>query len=177
MTGRRGQGAILNRAEMADHLGISMTTLDDWVRRGCPVLERGSRGRRWSFNSADVRGWREETVRSEDVGRPAVPDPEMKRRRLLADTEMAEFNLARAKAKVVSIEQRDRAMAMAFAAVRENLRAVVPTRIARRVCDELDEVSIRAVVLEEVDRALEALSEAELLDADALAATEEKGGP
>lgn len=35
-----------------------MATLDAWIRRGCPYVERGGRGVSWVFDLLDVARWR-----------------------------------------------------------------------------------------------------------------------
>ncbi len=49
---------IVNRAELASIFDISLPTVDAWVRKGCPVVERGGRGREWQFFVPDVFNWR-----------------------------------------------------------------------------------------------------------------------
>lgn len=164
MSNKRGRGVLLNRTEMASHLGIAMPTLDDWVRRGCPVVRRGGKGQPWQFNSAEVRAWRDEDIRrAANPATEASPD-ELKRRRAVAETELLELELARERGKVVDLDQYERALAVAFAEVRATLRRVVPARAARRVVGEDDETRIKAVLLEEIDGALIALAEEQLID-------------
>jgi len=163
MSNRVGKGHILNRAATADLFGIAMTTLDDWVRRGCPAVERGSRGKPWKFNSAEVHGWREDCIREEASGVQVASNDELKRRKLEAETEMVELELAQAKDLVAPIEQIQRAMAKAFGEVRAGLRNVLPGRAARGLIGITDETEIKAVILGEVDQVLEVLSDSDLI--------------
>ncbi len=48
----------VNRAELAHTFGISLPTVDAWVRRGCPCVAAGSKGRESQFRLADVTQWR-----------------------------------------------------------------------------------------------------------------------
>jgi len=174
MSTRKGRGQILNRTDMADHLGVAMPTLDDWVRRGCPVVERGGRGRAWQFNSADVRAWRDEDIRNQTAATAAnVTIDDLKRRKLEAETLHLELELAKARGEVVPVEQYERALGKAFGEVRAGLRNVVPGRAARRLLGESDETRFKAVLLEEVDQALEALADADLIFEDDLEDEEE----
>lgn len=163
MSNKRGRGIHLNRTETADYFGIAMTTLDDWVRRGCPIVARGGRGRAWTFNTADLIKWREADIRAESKGVQAASAEELKRRKLEAETEMVELDLAKAKELVAPIEQIERAMAKAFGEVRANLRNLVPERAARRLVGEPNQARIKEVLLEEVDQALEALADEDLV--------------
>ena len=49
----------VNRAALARMMGVSLPTIDDWQRRGCPVVESGDRGRSYSFNVQEVIEWRD----------------------------------------------------------------------------------------------------------------------
>ena len=53
------RGELVNRARMAALAGIAKTTLDEWVRRGCPVHRRArSKGSPAGFDTAAVFEWR-----------------------------------------------------------------------------------------------------------------------
>lgn len=163
MSSKKGRGQQLNRTEMADHLGIGMPTLDDWVRRGCPVITRGGRGVAWKFNSADVRAWRDDDIRRDASHVESASNDELKRRKLQAETEQLELDLARAKSEVVDIAQYERALTKALGEVRTNLRTVLPERAVRRLLGEGNETRFKTSLLEEVDQALEALADDTLL--------------
>lgn len=49
---------LVNRVELATLCGVSLPTIDTWVRQGCPVVERGSKGRPWQFHFSEVFNWR-----------------------------------------------------------------------------------------------------------------------
>jgi phage terminase Nu1 subunit (DNA packaging protein) len=55
----RSRGKIVSRAELAKTFGVSLVTIDNWVRRGCPHLDRGANGRQWRFDTAAVARWRD----------------------------------------------------------------------------------------------------------------------
>jgi phage terminase Nu1 subunit (DNA packaging protein) len=53
------RGKLVTRTEMAAIAGIAKTTLDDWVRRGCPVHRpSGRKGVPAGFDTAAVLEWR-----------------------------------------------------------------------------------------------------------------------
>lgn len=164
--GRRGQ--ILNRTELADHLGLAMPTIDDWIRRGCPVVERGGRGKAWKFNSADVRQWRDDDIRSQVGGSANASMEDLRQRKLAAETEQAELDLARAKDELVPVDQYHRALIKAFGEVRAGMRNVVPGRAVRRLIGEDDQTRFKMVLLEEIDHALDVLADADLIYEDDL---------
>jgi len=47
-----------NRAEIAQLFDVSPQSVDGWIRRGCPVLERGGRGKQWVMDVIAVSEWR-----------------------------------------------------------------------------------------------------------------------
>ena len=52
-------GSLVNRVQMAALLGIVKTTLDEWVRRGCPVHRpSGRKGVPSQYDTAAVFEWR-----------------------------------------------------------------------------------------------------------------------
>jgi phage terminase Nu1 subunit (DNA packaging protein) len=164
---RKGKGEIASRGRIADLCGVSAPTVDNWIALGCPVVTRGGRGRAYEFNSADVVAWRISRAAEEAAGAAPQTEQELRIRRLRALTELDELELAKARGEVAPIAQMSRAMDLAFAEVRGALRAV-PSRAARRVVGETDEARLKAVLLEEIDQALEALADADLVDDDDL---------
>lgn len=62
-------GQKVNRSELAAAFGVALTTVDVWVRGGCPFDQRGSgKGKPWVFDIADVHNWHLQRARSEAGG-------------------------------------------------------------------------------------------------------------
>ena len=166
MSNRRGAGKTVNRSALADFCGVSMPTVDDWVRRGCPVVERGGRGREWKFNTADVLTWRMQCVAEEAAGKKPASMDDLRRRTLAATTEMAELDLAKAKGVVALVDEFERVQAGRFALIRSNLLNV-PARAAVELLGETDESRFKRVLRSEISDALDrAAREAVVLDED-----------
>ena len=49
---------IGNKADVANFFGVSLTTVDQWLRRGCPYTQRGERGKQWQFDFLAVAIWK-----------------------------------------------------------------------------------------------------------------------
>jgi len=49
----KGQELKVNGKQLADVFGVSLPTVDAWVRQGCPSDQQGGRGREWVFDTAD----------------------------------------------------------------------------------------------------------------------------
>ncbi|WP_127110398.1 terminase small subunit [Pararhodobacter zhoushanensis] len=174
MTNRRQTGRIVNRTGLAELFGVAMPTIDHWIRNGCPVEKRGGKGREYEFNTAAVATWRELKARDEAAGNVTASEQELKRRRLAAMTGREELAFAREKADVAPVAQFESAMVKAFAEVRANMRTIA-SRVPRMIVGEKDEARIRHVLEEEVDRALEALADSQLLSADDLEDEDDDG--
>lgn len=164
MSNSKGLGILRNRMQTAELFGIAKTTLDEWVRRGCPVEQRGSRGKEWVFNSAAVASWREGQIRAEQTGVQHADVAELMRRKLQAETAAAELALAKAAELVAPIEQTERALAKAFGEVRAQLRNVLPSRLAKSLAGLTDETEIKGKVTAEVDLILTALADGDLVN-------------
>lgn len=156
------KGQILNRRDCANFFGISEPVLDKWMQSGCPV-KKGSRGVASEYNSAEVAHWLRVKSREEGAGTSQADEAELKRRRLAAETSMAELELAKAKGLVAPLDQVERMVSRAFAEVRANMRNI-PGRVVSTLIGELDERIFRRVMLEEIDHALEALTNTDLAE-------------
>ncbi len=163
MSNRKGTGKAVNRTELAEFFGVAMPTIDHWVRTGCPSVERGGKGKAWVFNTADVAAWREQKIRDEARGVSELGYEELTRRRLAAQTAREELALAKELEEVAPVWQMEKAMQSAFAEVRAAMRNV-PSRAVRQLVGETDEARFKAVLLDEVDQALVALSQSSLVD-------------
>ena len=62
------KGIIVNRSELADFLGVSLPTIDAYLKRGCPYVSEADRakGVPWGFNTADVVNWNKEDYRLQE---------------------------------------------------------------------------------------------------------------
>lgn len=48
----------MSRKEICEVFGVALRTLDDWVRRGCPVLKKAGSGMPSEYDSGTVFEWR-----------------------------------------------------------------------------------------------------------------------
>ena len=156
------KGQIVTRAELATIFGVTPPTIDRWVSQGCPVEKEGGRGRAYEFNTAAVREWREQLIRDDARSTSTASEQDLLRRQLAAQTELAELKLAEAKQLVAPVEHMRKAMALANAGVRAQMRNLAD-RVPRMIVGETDEARIKAVIRSEVDQALTALAGATLV--------------
>jgi len=153
---------IVSRASLADLQGVSPPTVDTWVRQGCPVVARGGRGKEWKFDNSEVTTWRIERKVAEATGAERADEEELRRRKLAAETELAELELAKARGDVVGVAQIERNLSVLFAEVRTNVRNI-PDRVVSSLIGMTDEREFKDGLRREIDLVLEALSDSNVL--------------
>lgn len=155
------KGKQVTRQALADVFGVSLPTIDAWVRKGCPFVEKGGRGQEWQFNTAQVSKWLRDRDVEEATG--GIPDglEELKLREQKAKTELTELELAERKGEVALIAEFERAQAMVFAAIRANIMNV-PQRAVLQLLGETDERAFKEKLRAELILALETSAEEEL---------------
>ena len=156
---------IVNRQELSQAMGVSLPTVDRWIRDGCPCKQRGAKGVPWGFNLPDVVAWWGNRQREAAAGDVTGDEAELKRRKLAAETAKAELELAKARDLVAPLDQVERMVAKAFAQVRAGMRNI-PGRTVTMLVGETDERRFKTVLLQEIDQVLEALSNTTLADQD-----------
>lgn len=152
------KGKILGKHEVAEFFGVTEPTVDQWVRRGCPVVERGSKGKAWQINTAQVSDWLRQRDIEQATGNNLSDEQELKRRKLAAETQKAEMEMLKARGELVPLRQLERALANTFAELKTNIRNI-PRRTATSIVGETDEIRIKEVLLAEIDQALEVLAQ------------------
>jgi phage terminase Nu1 subunit (DNA packaging protein) len=157
-------GVKLNRSGLAEHMGVSLPTIDRWVKDGMPVVQRGARGIEWSFDLADVISWY--ARRQAEAAGGAVDDlKEIEKRTARAKMEQAELQLAQARALVAPIREFERAQAAVFAAIRANVMNV-PQRVVVQLLGETNETAFKQKLRAELTLALESSANADLVLTD-----------
>lgn len=157
--GRRG---VVSKTALAELFAVSTTTVDNWVRRGCPVERRGSQRREAAFVVAAVLAWREARVAEqadrEHRDRAAVIDLERERAlKTRAERRMAEWQLAQREGELVHVDDLATAVGQEYARVRARLEKIAAAGAKRlRSCRTPTEA--RKVLHEEVRQALRELS-------------------
>lgn len=162
------KGETVGQAEICRIFGISSTTFASWMKSGAPFIEKGAKGRQWKVNTRDLSDWlraREVELMGAGGNGEQADERELKRRKLAAETAKVELELARVRGEVVPLKQLERALANAFAEVKTNLRSV-PSRVATAIIGEESETRIKAVILKEIDQALETLGDLDLDEPD-----------
>lgn len=157
----KGKGRRANREELAETFGVSLNTVSSWIRNGCPFDQRGRQGRPWVFNTKDVSEWLRDQARLEATGTEQLDEYELKLRKLSAETEQAELDLAAARKLVAPIDEFERARALENATVRANVMNV-PSRVVSQLIGETNEGRFKEVLSTELIQALESAAEADI---------------
>lgn len=124
------KGSEVNKAGLAEVFGVSLPTVNSWVRRGCPVLQRGSKARQWLFNTADVAQWREDEAAAAAVGDTSKMDmDEARRRNEAAKAAMSELDLAKRRGELIEIESVAEHVGEEYSRIRAKLLAL-PVKLA-----------------------------------------------
>lgn len=149
--GGPGAPVYVNKHQLADALGVSPNTIDQWRRAGMPVVAEGSNGRAYAFDPAACQAWREDRDRrrQEDQERAEEMVAQLRlqldpvaasRRETLSPTEQREVYEAAARYMAVARQRRelveaDEVVTMleaAFGAIRDALDAL-PDHLAREM--------------------------------------------
>lgn len=157
-----GKGRAVNRSELAEIFGIAVNTVDAWVRAGCPVVQKGSRGVAAAFNTSAVAQWRTDQAREEGGGENIADENQLKKRKMMADVNLAELNFAKARGEIAPIKEFERAQASAFAQVRANCLNI-PQRVVVQLLGETDETIFKAKLRAEIILALQAAADADII--------------
>jgi phage terminase Nu1 subunit (DNA packaging protein) len=164
---RKYRGQTMGKREIAEIFGVAETTVNHWMRRGCPVMQRGGKGVAWQINTADVAEWLKRRAVEDIAGDTLADESELKRRKLAAETAKSELELAKVKGEVVPLKQLERALSNVFAEVKTNTRNV-PSRVATSLIGETNEIRIKQVILDEIDLSLAALEEFDVSEDEAV---------
>ncbi|MET0163658.1 MAG: terminase small subunit [Vicinamibacterales bacterium] len=97
----------LNRTQISAFFGVSPTTIDAWINRGCPVVRR-PRGRGsangWQIDSAAAAEWlRGEASASRSAGQSSIGEAS----HLLGSAHHDEFDKARSSGSIATRSAQD----------------------------------------------------------------------
>lgn len=154
-----GKGQKVNRTGLADVFGISLPTVDIWVRNGCPGVKSGSgKGGGWTFDTAEVAKWLQKRAADDAGGAEVADEQAVKRRTAAVRLRAEELDLAKQMGLVAPIEDFERTQAKVFAMLRQSVMTV-PARVALSLVGERSEARIKQVLKAELTAALTKLSE------------------
>lgn len=156
------KGNIVTRQQAADTFGFDVITIDNWVRRGCPYVKKGGRGKAWSFNTADLFKWRlqeeaqSKTNKYDDLQNSEELDLKIKIARLRltdAQADNEEIKARLASSKAIDAEQLEHALAEVLGMMRNKLLGI-PERVETTLVGETDKDVFKKVLTAELKDAM-----------------------
>lgn len=161
-----------NKSELAGIFGVTIQTIDQWVRDGLPAVERSDRkGVEWKFETSQAINWKiEHAIRRDREGRRKGPggvapsDDPIKNaqvRKLIAEAEIKEQKAALAKREVVRVEDASLVLSTAIANAKNKFMGL-GAKVAPLVSIETEEMPCREIVDAAVREALEELADVSL---------------
>lgn len=149
--------SIVTTNELASFLDVHPNTIRQWISDGLPVHYRAKRGEKGGhkFNVRRVVEWLKEKAVHAAVGEDTelITSDEAKRRKLIADAQLQEIELAKKRGEVVDLSEMQRELAAQMIELRASMRRV-PERCVLRLVGETNESKIKKVLLSEIDDAL-----------------------
>jgi len=142
-------------------MGIGRNTLLQWIKKGCPYISKADRRHRieWQLNTHEVLKWRTDQAIKEAIGDVSKTDEkELRKRKLAAETVIAELEAAKARGQVGDLVEFERQVKGASIELRTRLQQMV-TRVAPMVLGVKKITVIKKVLADEVDQALTAMSD------------------
>lgn len=140
---------------------MSPPTVDGWVRNGCPIEKRGSRGVQAEFDTAKVARWLKDRAVADATGDTQQDEAEIDRRTKRAKMLHQELELAKARGEVAPIREFERVQAARYAITRANVMNV-PARAVLQLLGCTDEAEFKAKLRKELTLALETAASATL---------------
>lgn len=145
-----------NKAEAAEFFDVSIPAVDSWLRRGCPVVSRGSRTQPWVFDLLAVAEWR---INGRRADAEADPDslPPMERKAWY-DGETKKRELQARDRELIPAAELESCIARAFAALSQGIRSI-PDNLERRIgCSPEIAEAVERLLESEMDAAADVLS-------------------
>lgn len=75
---------LVNKFQLAAFFDKSIPTIDSWIRRGMPFVQKGDKSTEWQFDTSLVAKWREEQAVAAILGNTKDVEFEEARRRKIA---------------------------------------------------------------------------------------------
>lgn len=151
---------LVGALEASKIMGVSRKTIYDWLDEGCPREEAFKLGKKvYQFDIGAMLKWHIDRERQKHLGdKEQISKEEAQRRKLMAEAELAELEVAKKKSLVVELGEVEDRLKDKFAELRSVMRKI-PERCVLRIVGETDESVITSVILEEVDHALKGIAD------------------
>jgi len=147
---------LSNKSGVAEFFGVSVNTVDAWLRKGCPTLDKGDRGRAYVFDLLEVAKWRFCTGSAS--GETSVDNMTPTDRKAWFESEKARLVVEERDRELIAATEVERVVATSFAVLSQGLQSI-PDNVERRTgCDPEVVVAVRDVIEKEMDGLADSLS-------------------
>jgi phage terminase Nu1 subunit (DNA packaging protein) len=124
-----GSIRIANKAQCAEFFGVSLPSIEAWIRKGMPVQARGAKGISWEIDLLEACKWR---FAGQSSGGDVDPDSlDPVQRRAWYEGEVKKRDLQVKDRELIPVAEVERVVATAFAALASDIRAI-PDNLERR---------------------------------------------
>jgi len=120
---------IANKAGCAEFFDVSMPTVDAWIRRGMPIVQKGGKGVSWQIDLLAAAQWRFGVQASGGSVDPESLEPMQRRAWYEGETKRRELQVR--DRELIPAADVERVVATAFAALSSDIRAI-PDNLERR---------------------------------------------
>lgn len=162
-------GAIseANLTQASIILGYSPPTLRKFIAQGMPVKQKGGNGKDYTLDLPACIQWLGDQKVKNAIGDVDAADiDELKKRKLAAETTIAEIEAAKSRGEVVFVTDALKAFTHEAIAVKARILAV-PQRLAAALAGITDQRKIKQILTDELHSAFEELS-ARSVDVDTI---------
>ena len=148
---------IVNRQQLADILGVTLPTVDARVAKGLPYKTKGKEGKSYEFETKDVIAWMLEQAKEKSSQSESHDSyNEARRRKMNAEADLTELELAQKAGLVVLVEDSIEAIADAVTTLRTQCLNL-PRRVAPLILGETEEEVVKGILEEQVIQILNEL--------------------
>lgn len=120
---------IANKAGCAEFFDVSMPTIDAWIRKGMPIVQKGGKGVSWQIDLLAAAQWRFGVQASGGSVDPESLEPMQRRAWYEGETKRRELQVR--DRELIPAGDVERVVATAFAALSSDIRAI-PDNLERR---------------------------------------------
>jgi hypothetical protein len=107
---------------VAEFFDVTLPTVEAWIRKGCPVVERGSRGIAWTMDLRAVAEW---LYGGQQAGAHNDPDAMAPQdRKAWFDSESRRVDLEERARKLIPYEEVVQTFSTGLAALRQDIMAI-----------------------------------------------------
>ncbi len=118
-----------NKAQVAEFFDVSLPTVEAWLRKGMPIMQRGSKGVAWVVDLCAAAQWR---FGSQSSGGEIDPDElEPIPRKAWYEGEVKKRELQIKDGELIPVAEVEKAVATAFSAIASDILAI-PDHLERR---------------------------------------------